>query len=122
MKRLTKAEEQIIQILWRLKKASTKEVLEELPGPKPAITTVSTIIRILESKGFVAHETKGRGYIYYPLIKKEDYAKQSLKSVVADYFDGSFKNLLSFFVKDGDMDLKELEEVLNEINDKNQKK
>jgi predicted transcriptional regulator len=122
MKNLTKAEEQVIQILWRLKKASTKEVLQEFPDPKPAITTVSTIIRILENKGFVSHESKGRGYIYYPLIEKDEYAKQSLKNVISNYFDGSFKNLVSFFVKDGDMDIHELEEVLKEINSKNSKK
>jgi len=118
MKNLTKAEEQIIQILWKLGKATTKEVLEELPNPKPAITTVSTIIRILESKGFVGHETIKRGYKYFPIIKKEEYAKQSLSKMLTNYFDGSYKKMLSFFMNDGNMSVEELEEILKEINNK----
>ncbi len=121
MKNLTKAEEQIIQILWRLKEGTTKEVLKELPDPKPAITTVSTIIRILESKGFVGHKPLKRGYIYYPIVQKEEYAKQSLSKMITNYFDGSFKKMVTFFVKDGNMDLKELEDMLKEIN-KNESK
>jgi len=120
MKNLTKAEEQIIQILWKFGKATTKEILQELPDPKPAITTVSTIVRILESKGFVGHEPFKRGYIYYPILKKEEYAKQSLGKMLTNYFDGSYKKMLSFFVKDGEMSMQELEEILIEINNKNQ--
>ena len=115
MKNLTKAEEQIIQILWQLDKASVKEVLNLLPEPKPAITTVSTIIRILESKGFVGHEQVGRGFVYFPLIKKEDYTKFSMRKMINNYFDGSFKNLVSFFAKNEDIDINELEEILKEL-------
>lgn len=118
MKNLTKAEEQIIQILWQQNKASVKEVLAQLPEPKPAVTTVSTIIRILESKGFVAHEKQGRGYIYYPLVDKETYTKQSLSKMINNYFEGSFKNLVSFFAKSGDMDISEIESIINEIKNK----
>jgi len=119
MKNLTKAEEQIIQILWQLDKASVKEVLSRLPEPKPAITTVSTIIRILESKGFVGHEQVGRGFVYFPLIKKEDYTKFSMRKMINNYFDGSFKNLVSFFAKNEDIDVNELEEILKELKKEN---
>ena len=119
MKNLTKAEEQIIQILWQLDKASVKEVLSRLPEPKPAITTVSTIIRILESKGFVGHEQVGRGFVYFPLIKKEDYTKFSMRKMINNYFDGSFKNLVSFFAKNEDIDVNELEDILKELKKEN---
>ena len=119
MKNLTKAEEQIIQILWQLDKASVKEVLSRLPEPKPAITTVSTIIRILESKGFVGHEQIGRGFVYFPLVKKEAYTKFSMRKIINNYFDGSFKNLVSFFAKNEDIDVNELEEILKELKKEN---
>ncbi len=115
MKNLTKAEEQIIQILWQLDKASVKDVLALLPEPKPAITTVSTIIRILESKGFVGHEQAGRGFVYFPIVKKEDYTKFSIRKMINNYFDGSFKNLVSFFAKNEDIDVQELEDILKEL-------
>ena len=118
MKQLTKAEEQIIQILWRLKKASVKDVIEQLPEPKPAVTTVSTIIRILESKAFVSHEKHGRGYVYFPLVQKSEYTKQGLSVMINNYFEGSFKNLVSFFVNSNKVDVKELEDILKELNKK----
>ncbi|OSY87485.1 CopY family transcriptional repressor [Tenacibaculum holothuriorum] len=119
-KQLTKAEEQIMQVLWRLNKASVKEVIEKLPVPKPAYNTVSTIIRILETKEFVGHEPKGRGYVYYPLIAKEDYSNQSIHKLMNGYFGGSFKSMVSFFMKENKMDITELESVLKEVN-KNKK-
>jgi len=115
-KQLTKAEEQFMQVLWELKEASVKEIIEQLPNPKPAYNTVSTIIRILETKNIVSHKPKGRGYIYYPLIKKTDYTNQSLHKLVDGYFGGSFKSMVSFFVSKNDIDLKDLESILNEIN------
>ena len=118
MKNLTKAEEQIIQILWQLKKASVKDVLNRLPEPKPAVTTVSTIIRILESKGFVDHQQMGRGFVYFPIVKKEDYTQFSMRKMLNNYFDGSFKNLVSFFAKNEEIDVQELEEILKEIKKK----
>jgi predicted transcriptional regulator len=114
-KQLTKAEEQFMQVLWDLREASVKEIIEQLPSPKPAYNTVSTIIRILETKKVVSHKPKGRGYIYYPLIQKTDYTKQSLHKLVNGYFGGSFKSMVSFFVKNNDMDINELESVLKEI-------
>ena len=121
-KQLTKAEEQLMQVLWQLKEASVKEIIEQLPTPKPAYNTVSTIIRILETKEFVSHKAKGRGYIYYPIIKKTDYTNQSLHKLVDGYFEGSFNSLVSFFVKKNDVDVKELEHILDLINDKKTEK
>ena len=115
MKQLTKAEEEVMQQLWQLEKCNVAAIIEELPEPKPAYNTVSTIVRILEDKGFVGHEKEGRGYLYYPLMKKSDYSNQSINKLVDGYFQGSFKSMVSFFMKKNDMSLSELESVLNEI-------
>jgi len=114
-RQLTKAEEQFMLVLWDLKEASVKEIIEQLPSPKPAYNTVSTIIRILETKKIVSHKAKGRGYIYYPLVEKTDYTNQSLHKLVDGYFGGSFKSMVSFFVKKNDMDINELEGIMKEI-------
>lgn len=119
MKQLTKAEEQIMQVLWDLQEASVKDVIEELPEPKPAYNTVSTIIRILETKEFVHHKPVGRGFVYHPIIEKEVYSNQSLHKLMNGYFNGSFKNMVSFFVKENKMGINELESILKEINKKN---
>ncbi|MEX0291524.1 MAG: BlaI/MecI/CopY family transcriptional regulator [Flavobacteriaceae bacterium] len=115
MKQLTKAEEEVMQILWQLQKANVAAIIGELPEPKPAYNTVSTIVRILESKGFVDHEKEGKGHIYFPLVQKADYSNQSINKLVDGYFQGSFKSMVSFFVKKNDMNLSELEAVLKEI-------
>lgn len=115
MKQLTKAEEQIMQVMWQLEKCTVKEIIDELPEPKPAYNTVSTIVRILEEKGFVDHEKYGKGYKYFPLLKKATYGNQSLHKLMDGYFKGSFKELVSFFVKKNDVSLGELEEILQEI-------
>lgn len=117
-KQLTKAEEQIMQVLWQLEIANVKEVIEKLPNPKPAYNTVSTIIRILETKNFVAHEKHGKGYKYYPLIKKETYSNQSLNKLVNGYFNGSFKSMVSFFVQKNDVNIEDIEHLLKQINTK----
>ena len=119
MKPLTKAEEDIMQVLWQLEKANVKDIINILPEPKPAYNTVSTIVRILESKGFVDYEKKGKGHVYFPILKKQDYSNQSLNTLVENYFQGSFKSMVSFFVKKNDINIEELENILNEIN-KNQ--
>ena len=115
MKQLTKAEEEIMQVLWKLEKTSVADVIEKLPTPKPAYNTVSTIVRILENKGFVGHEKLGRGYLYFPLIKKADYSNQSINKLMEGYFQGSFKSMVSFFMKKNDMSLTELESILKDI-------
>lgn len=115
-KQLTKAEEQIMQILWDLKEASVKEIIDELPKPKPAYNTVSTIVRILETKEFVDHKSVGRGFVYFPIVEKSSYSNQSLQKLVNGYFGGSFESMVSFFVKKNNLDVAELEDILKEIN------
>jgi predicted transcriptional regulator len=118
MKQLTKAEEQIMQVLWQLKIGTVKEMISILPEPKPAYNTVSTIVRILEDKKFVDHEPFGKGYKYFPLVDKSAYSSHSLHKLMDGYFEGSFKSMVSFFVKKNDVSLNELEEIFKEINDK----
>ncbi|MCB0754861.1 MAG: BlaI/MecI/CopY family transcriptional regulator [Flavobacteriales bacterium] len=118
MKDLTKAEEQVMHALWKLEKAFVKDVIEEFPEPKPAYNTVSTIIRILEKKEFVDHKAFGKTYQYFPIVSKEDYTKHTAGQLVDNYFGGSFKNLVSFFVKDNDMTVKEMDELMKVIESK----
>ncbi|SNZ01248.1 BlaI/MecI/CopY family transcriptional regulator [Flagellimonas pacifica] len=115
MKQLTKAEEEVMQLLWYLEKANVAAILQELPKPKPAYNTVSTIVRILEDKGFVDHEKVGKGHVYFPLVKKEEYSNQSISKLVDGYFQGSFKSMVSFFMKKNDISLNELEEIMQKI-------
>lgn len=116
---LTRAEEEIMQLLWKKERAFVKELLEAMPDPKPAYNTVSTIVRILETKGFVGHEAFGKSHQYYPLISQEDYAARASSKLLNNYFDGSVEKLLSFFVKKEQLNTKELDELLKSI--KNQK-
>ncbi|MCF8460135.1 MAG: BlaI/MecI/CopY family transcriptional regulator [Flavobacteriales bacterium] len=112
---LTKAEEQVMHALWKLKKAFVKDVIEEFPEPKPAYNTVSTIIRILEKKEFVSYKAFGKTHQYFAIVSKEDYTKHTAGHLVDNYFDGSFKNLVSFFVKDNDMTVKEMDDLMKVI-------
>jgi predicted transcriptional regulator len=112
MKELTKAEEQVMQILWDLDQAFVKEIIDRFPDPKPAYNTVSTIVRILEKKGFVDHEAYGKTHQYHPLISKADYSSYSLKKLLGNYFGGSFKELVQFFAKEQDLTIEELEALL----------
>lgn len=107
-----------MQILWDLKEANVATIIEQMPEPKPAYNTVSTIVRILETKEFVAHKKKGKGYIYFPLIAKDTYSDQSMNKLINNYFDGSFKSMVSFFMKKNQMDTRDLEAILKEINKK----
>ena len=118
MKQLTKAEEEIMQVLWQLKKSNVKNIIDQLPEPKPAYNTVSTIVRILESKGFVDYEKEGKGHLYFPLVQKHEYSNQSINMIVDNYFQGSFKSMVSFFVKKNDINLNEFENILKEIKKK----
>ena len=115
MKQLTKAEEEVMQLLWQLEKANVAALLEELPEPRPAYNTVSTIVRILEDKGFVSHDKVGKGHIYYPIVKKSEYSNQSINKLVDGYFQGSFKSMVSFFMKKNDISLSELESIMSQI-------
>lgn len=114
-RQLTKAEEELMQVLWKLNEGNVKEIIEQLPEPKPAYNTVSTIVRILETKEFVSHRQEGKGYIYFPIVKKSEYSNSSLNKLMDNYFQGSFKNMVSFFVKRNDIDIKDVEALLKEI-------
>ncbi|RLD34700.1 MAG: BlaI/MecI/CopY family transcriptional regulator [Bacteroidetes bacterium] len=111
MKELTKAEEQIMQVLWKLKEAFVKEIIEELPTPKPAYNTVSTIVRILEKKGFVSYHAFGKTHRYFPLLEKEDYTKTHMNGFVKNYFSNSFEQMVSFFAKEKSLSIPEMEEI-----------
>ncbi|HEY9005371.1 BlaI/MecI/CopY family transcriptional regulator [Ohtaekwangia sp.] len=115
MKELTKAEDQVMQILWKLERAFVKDIVEEMPDPKPAYNTVSTIVRILETKGFVDHKAYGKTHEYFPTITKEKYTKFYLNNLLKGYFNGSFQNLVSFFARENKLDANDLEKLLNEI-------
>jgi BlaI family penicillinase repressor len=114
-KPLTKAEEEIMQTLWKLEHAFVKDILDEFPEPKPHYNTVSTIIKILSDKGFVGYESFGKSNRYYPLIKKEEYSKKTMKQFLKGYFEGSYANMLSFFAKEKDISIEDLENILTEL-------
>ncbi|MFY7890196.1 MAG: BlaI/MecI/CopY family transcriptional regulator [Spirosomataceae bacterium] len=115
-KELTKAEEQIMQVLWTLEKAFVKDIIEELPEPKPAYNTVSTIVRILQEKGFVSHKAYGKSHEYFPIISKEQYSTFATEKLVEGYFQNSFSSLFSFFSKKGKIDVNEADEIMKMIN------
>jgi BlaI family transcriptional regulator, penicillinase repressor len=115
MQTLTKAEEQVMVALWELEKGFVKDILTLFPEPKPAYNTVSTIVRILETKGFVGHEEMGKSHRYLPLISKKEYSSFSLNEIKERYFSGSPSSLLSFFAKEEKIDIAELEQLLNEL-------
>lgn len=121
MKDLTKAEEQVMQVLWQLEKGFVKDIIAELPEPKPAYTTISTIIRILEDKGFVSHKAYGKTHEYFPLVQKSEYRSFAFKNVFKNYFNGSSESLMSFFVKENNLDVNDMNEILKTINKKKKK-
>ena len=120
MKELTKAEEQIMQILWEMEKGFVKDILEKFPKPRPAYNTVSTIVRILEKKGFVGYNAYGKTHEYYPLVGKNEYRSYMLKNMMKNYFSGSFEKMVSFFAKDNDIDIHQMEELMKNIQKGNQ--
>jgi BlaI family transcriptional regulator, penicillinase repressor len=115
MKDLTKAEEQVMQILWNIKKGFVKDILDKMPEPKPAYNTVSTIVRILEKKGFVGYTAYGKTHEYYPLVAKENYSNAFLQNFIGSYFGGSFERLVSFFAKQNDLDVGDMEELMKYV-------
>jgi|SRR5690606_38383497 len=115
-KELTKAEEQIMQVLWDLGEGFVKDIIEELPEPKPAYNTVSTIVRILESKGFLSYKVFGKSHQYYPIIQKEAYKKLITGKLLQGYFENSATSMLSYFLEEKQVDLADLEEIMNLIN------
>ena len=114
-KRLTKAEEEIMLVLWKLKEATIREVINELGEPNTPYTTISTVVRVLEKKEIVGHRAVGTTYLYFPMLEKKDYLKVYLSGLVSNYFDGSFSRLAAFFAKENDLNLGELQELIGEI-------
>ncbi len=121
MKELTKAEDQIMQILWTIEKGFVKDILDHLPEPKPAYNTVSTIVRILEKKGFVGYKAYGKTHEYFPLIAKENYTRFYLNNMVKGYFNGSFQNLVSFFAKEN-LNVTDIDKLMLELENLKNKK
>ncbi|WP_209390439.1 BlaI/MecI/CopY family transcriptional regulator [Chryseobacterium sp. RR2-3-20] len=115
---LTKAEEQVMQFLWKLQKGFLKDVLDLFPEPKPHTNTVSTILKVLKEKDFVDYEVFGRQHQYYPLITKEQYSGKTMKNLVKNYFKGSYKSAVSFLVEENEMSVEDLEMLLNELKNK----
>jgi BlaI family penicillinase repressor len=111
VKELTKAEEQVMQILWQLKEAIVKDILEEMPEPKPAYNTVSTVVRVLEGKGFVGHKAYGNSHVYFPSVQEADYKKFTFDKMMKNYFSNSYQSLVSFLVKEKNLSIEELEEL-----------
>jgi len=111
MKELTRAEEQVMQVLWKMNKGFVKDILEKFPDPKPAYNTVSTIVRILEKKEFIGHIAFGKSHEYFPLVSKKEYTKTYLNGMLAGYFSDSYKQLVSFFSKESNLSISEMEEI-----------
>ncbi len=111
---LTKAEEQVMQILWDLKEGLVKDIRDRFSEPKPARNTVSTVLRVLEKKGYVGHKSFGNVYVYVPLVSRMDYSRSQLFGLMESYFDNSFPAMASFFVREKDLSLKDLDELVAE--------
>ncbi len=119
MDKLTNKEEEIMHVLWKLNKAFVKEIVAELPAPSPHYNTVSTVVRKMEDKGFVKHEAFGNTYRYYPTISKEDYRNLYFSKAINNYFENSYKNVVSFFAKEEKISANELREIIKLIENKN---
>jgi len=117
MKELTKLEEEIMQVIWKIEKGFANDIMAAIPVPKPAYNTVLTIVRILEKKGFVGYDVFAKAHQYYPLVSKEEYSKKILTGVVKNYFNNSFRNLVSAFADGKNLTLKDLEELKKIINE-----
>ena len=122
MKALTKAEEQVMQVLWKLEQAFLRDIVDAMPTPRPHQNTVATLLKILVEKEFVGVNVIGRQHQYYPLLSKEDYSKRSMRQLVKGNFEGSFSNVVTFLVKENNISAEELESLLQQIKKQNSKK
>lgn len=117
MKKLTRKEEELMKILWKLKKAFVKDIVELYPAPKPHYNTISSLVRLLQDKGVIGFKQYGNTYQYFPLISKEEYRRSFMSDVVSDYFDNSYKSAVAFFVKEKGLSDAELDELVKLIKD-----
>lgn len=115
IQKLTKAEEEIMQMIWDMGETTVSQLIDKMDEPKPPHSSVSSIVRILEKKEFVNHRQAGRSFVYYPAIAKADYSRFSIKRLVSNYFEGSMNELVSFLVKENDLSLTELEEIKQQL-------
>jgi predicted transcriptional regulator len=122
IKELTKAEEQIMQILWQLKEAIVKDIIEQIPDPKPAYNTVSTVVRVLEGKGFIDHKAYGNSHVYYPIVTDDEYKKFTFDKMMKNYFSNSYQSLVSFIVDEKKLGVQELDELTSLIDQLKNKK
>jgi len=122
VKELTKAEETIMQLLWQLKEAMVKDIIELMPEPKPAYNTVSTVVRVLENKKFVDHKPHGNSHVYFPLISEAEYKKFTFDKMMSGYFSNSYKSLVSFIANEKKLDIQQLDELTQLIEDLKRKK
>lgn len=111
MKELTKAEDQVMQVLWKLEKGFVNDILEKFPEPKPAYNTISTIVRILEKKGFIDHKAYGKTHEYFPIVSKKEYTRKYFKGFMNNYFSNSYQALASFLTSDRNISIQELEQM-----------
>jgi len=116
LQKLTKVEEEVMQLIWEESEPATvSQLISKMPEPHPPHSTISSIVRILENKGFVDHKTYGRTHAYFSIVNKKDYTKFSLKKLVGNYFEGSMNELVSFLVKENDLSLKDLSQIINQL-------
>ena len=114
MLQLTKAEEQIMQILWTLRESTVQDIRERFEEPRPARTTIASVLNILENKGFAVHKSFGRVNVYYPVVAKNEYSKTQLFGMIKNYFNDSLPAMVSFFAKENNLSMGELDELLEE--------
>jgi len=122
IKELTKAEEQVMQILWQLNEAIVKDIIEKMPDPKPAYNTVSTVVRVLEGKGFIGHKAYGNSHVYFPAVTESEYKKFTFDKMMKNYFSNSYQSLVSFIADEKKLDIKELDELTQLIENLKNKK
>jgi len=117
LRELTKAEEQVMQILWKMEEAIVRDLVDQFEEPRPAYNTVSTVLRVLEKKEFVNHKAYGTTYVYFPLITKKEYSKFQFTNLIKNYFNGSFPKMAAFFARENNLSIQELEEMLDMAKD-----
>ena len=122
IKELTKAEEQVMQLLWQLKEAMVKDIIERMAEPKPAYNTVSTVVRVLENKGFIDHKAYGNSHVYFPLISEAAYKKFTFDKMMGNYFSNSYESLVSFIAHEKKLSIQELDELTKLIENLKNKK